>query len=188
MGTSAERWRFSVKDYHRMLEVGILCDGDPVELLDGELFTMAAMGGRHAAAGRRLNHRFHTAIGERGIVSDQSPVQLSDYSEPEPDVALLHPRADNYQSDHPRPDDVFLIVEIADSTIGRDRHQKIPLYAAAGIPEVWIANIIDDCFEVYRDPTDGAYRTTFRVQRGETVAPLAFPDIVIDIAAILGEP
>src|SRR5438093_6868744 len=97
MTATVERWRFSVEDYHRMVEAGILCEDDPVELLDGELFTMAAMGGRHAAASRRLDRRLQNAVGDRAIVSAQNPIQLSDYSEPEPDIALLRPRADDYQ-------------------------------------------------------------------------------------------
>jgi Uma2 family endonuclease len=113
-------------------------------------------------------------------------VVLSELSEPQPDIALLKPRPDFYRDAHPRPSDVLLLVEVADTTVGYDRLRKLPLYARAGIDEYWIVNLPDAVIEVYRVPSGEGYRETLEFRSGDSVAPEAFPDVPLDAAAILG--
>jgi Uma2 family endonuclease len=118
-------------------------------------------------------------------LSPQNPVNLTDISEPQPDVTLLRPRADFYGDGHPTPEDVLLLVEVADSSIGFDRGTKFPLYARCGIPEAWLVDVTRNVLEVYREPARDGYRSIQRLRRGDLIAPLAFPDFEIDVASIL---
>ncbi len=154
----------------------------------GELVEIAAIGSHHAACVRRLTRLFSQSLGDRALVWVQNPVRLDDFSEPEPDVALLCPRADYYEHAHPTPADVFLAVEVGDTgdtTAVSDAESKLPLYADAGVVEVWLVNLHSRRVEVCRRPEDGAYIERVRCGRGDPVAPGAFPDLVIDIASIL---
>src|SRR5918912_896850 len=149
---------FNVSEYYRMAEAGILTADDRVELIEGEIVQMSPIGSLHAACVRRLNQLLQRLLGHAAVISVQDPVRLSDFSEPEPDVALLKPRADFYAHQHPTPDDVLLIIEVADTTVLYDRNVKVPLYARAGIPEVWLVDLQQDLIEVYARPTSGAYQ------------------------------
>ncbi|MFC7539872.1 Uma2 family endonuclease [Siccirubricoccus deserti] len=122
----------------------------------------------------------------RAVVSAQSPLRLSDLTEPRPDFMLLKPRTDNYRGDHPIPADVLLLVEVADGSLRYDRSIKLPLYARHGVPEVWIANIGEGAVEVYRDPRDEAYRATAGVARDELPEPAALPGLRIAVTEVLG--
>ena len=178
--------RFSVKEYYLMADAGILSPRDRVELIDGEIVQMAAIGSYHAACVDTLNSLFAETLGRRVIVRVQNPVRLSEYSEPEPDVALLRPRADFYRDAHPRPDDVMLIVEVSHSTVEYDRDVKTPLYAAAGIPELWLVNLDEDFIDGLADPDGAGYRTLRRYVRGERIAPALLPDAALEVSEILG--
>jgi Uma2 family endonuclease len=178
--------KFSTSQYHQMMETGILTESDRVELIRGEIVEMAAIGRRHASQVRRLNTFFSEQLGGRAIVDVQNPIELSDRSEPQPDIALLHPRDDFYESRHPQPSDVFLLIEVADTTIETDREIKIPLYAEANIPEVWIVNLNEQCIEVYRHPTGGEYGTVQTFRCGESLSILAFPELAIAVDDLLG--
>jgi Uma2 family endonuclease len=186
MAVQLLRRRFTVEEYHQMAEAGVFSEDERVELIDGEIIEMAAIGSRHASCVMRLNYLFSQRIGEQAIVNVQNPVHLSLSSEPQPDVALLRPRADFYAQGHPQPPDVFLIVEVADSSVGFDRELKAPLYARAGIPEMWLANLTDDHVDVYRHPHPSGYQEIRRVQRGQRLAPAAFPDVDLAVDDILG--
>jgi Uma2 family endonuclease len=178
--------KLTVDEYDRMGEAGILHEDDRVELLDGELYEMTPIGDAHAGAVNYLSSELFVSLGRRVLVGTQNPVQLSDYSEPEPDITVLRPRADYYRTAKPRPDDILLLIEVADTSIDYDRTTKLPRYAAAGIVEVWIVNLGEDRVEVYRDPIGNRYGTQMVFVRGESVAPLALPDLVLRVDEILG--
>lgn len=154
------RHAYSVDDYYRMAEAGILRPGGRVELIEGEIIDMAPIGSRHAAAVNRIGNILKLSIGTKAIVAIQNPVRLDGYSEPQPDIALLRPRDDFYATAHPGPGDVLLIVEVADSTLRFDRDTKLPLYARHGIPEVWLVDIDNAQFTIHRDPQAQGYAQT----------------------------
>ena len=177
--------RFSVKEYYLMAEAGILMPRDRVELIDGEIVQMAPIGSYHAACVDTLSNLFREMLGRRVIVRVQNPVRLGERSEPEPDVALLRPRADAYRDAHPGPDDVMLIVEVSHSTVEYDRDVKTPLYAEAGIPELWLVNLDEDYIDGLSDPDGAGYRAVRRYARGERIAPALLPDAALDVSQIL---
>jgi Uma2 family endonuclease len=180
------RRRLTADEFGRMVEAGILHEDDHVELLDGELMQMAAQGGAHVACVTRLNNRITPKVAGRALVSVQSSIRLSPYSEPEPDVALLRYHEDEYGTSLPGPDNVLLIIEVADSSLYYDRNLKLPLYAAAGIPEVWIVDLQRHRVTVYRGPTPNGYEQAIPHTRGATLSPLAFPDLQLAWEDIFG--
>lgn len=186
MSALTQRRLFTVGDYYRMAEIGILSADDRVELIAGEVVEMSPIGSRHAACVNRLLHRLAAALGAQAILSVQNPVRLDDFSEPEPDVAVLRPREDFYAAAHPGPKDVFWLVEVSDSSLVFDRRVKLPLYAAHGIPEVWVVSLVEDLVEVLRKPSGKTYTVSRKLRRGTRLAPEAFPDVEIAVDAILG--
>ena len=178
--------RWTREEYHRMAEAGILGEDDRVELLDGEIVDMSAIGTRHAACVDRLNHVFGKLGGIRAIVRIQNPIRLEEHSEPQPDVALLRPRPDFYASDHPGPEDILLLVEVAETSAISDRAVKLPLYARAGVPEVWLVILGDREIEIHREPAAKDYQNVRTLKTGERLSPLNFPDLEIPVEEILG--
>jgi Uma2 family endonuclease len=148
--------RFSVKDFYRMAVV------------------------------KRLNRLFHRFAQDRWLMAVQDPVHLEDDSEPQPDLMLLKPAADDYESRHPKPDDVFLLIEVSDATLETDREVKVPVYGRAGIAEVWIVNLDDGTLEVYREPNFDGYASIQILHKDDKVAPAQFPDAVLEVADLLG--
>jgi Uma2 family endonuclease len=185
MAVAFQRRPFTVAEYHTMLEARILTEDDRVELIEGEIVQMAPIGSRHAGQVNRLTRIFVPAVGDRGLVTIQNPVRLSDLSEPQPDLLVLRPRADDYTGAHPTPADVLLLIEVADSSLEFDRRIKLPLYARSGIAEAWIVDIDRAVLEVHRSPGDGAYREVRRLRTGGTASPQALPELVLDVAALL---
>ena len=185
-GALVTRRRFTVDEYYRMAEAGILHADDRVELIAGEIVQMSPIGSPHAACVDRFTRVFGLQLGDRVILRVQGPVRLSPDSEPEPDIALLRPRPDFYAAGHPGPADVYLIVEVADTTLRYDRDVKVPLYAAAGIPEVWIADLTGDAVRAFREPGPDAYRQAAVYRRGDALVPVAFPQLSIRVEEILG--
>ncbi len=179
------RHRFSVVDYHRMAESGVLPAGARVELLDGQILDMSPIGPFHGGVTNFLNQTFATEARGRWLVSVQNPVRLDDHSEPQPDLLLLRPAADFYRRRHPQPEDVLLLVEVSDTTIGTDQEEKLPAYGRAGIPEVWLVNLNDLTVEVYREPHFTGYATKTVLRRGEVARPTACPEVGIDVAELL---
>ena len=179
------RHRLDVGDYYKMAEAGILIQSDRVELIDGEIFDMVPIGSAHAGKTDRLNWLFARAAAD-GLahVSVQRPLRLDAYNEPEPDVMLLKPRRDHYQSRHPSAADVLLLVEVAETSLSHDRGTKLPLYAKFGVPEVWIVDLRDAAIEVYRQPAGDAYASKQRLTSG-VLAPVLVPGAMIDVAALL---
>jgi len=178
--------RFSVEEYHQMVRVGILKEDDRVELVEGDIIEMTPIGPRHAVSVARLTEHFVRSLATKAVVWAQSPIRLDPYSEPQPDVALIRPPLTRYREAHPGPDDILLVVEVADTTVEDDRTRKIPLYARAGIPETWLVNLPGEVIEVFREPAQDGYRDVRTVRRGQSLAPLAFPGVTLTADDILG--
>nr|MBS0019728.1 Uma2 family endonuclease [Gammaproteobacteria bacterium] len=179
----AQRHRLTLDEFLRIGEAGILGDDARVELIEGDLIDMAPIGSRHAAVVKRLNYLLTLAAGERAIVSVQDPIALDEHTMPQPDVALLKPRADSYSSAHPRPEDTLLIIEVAETTLAYDVNIKLPLYARAGIPEVWIIDLTSRQITRYRNPSKDAYTSTEPVSLAE-VRLIALPGLSIDLSSL----
>jgi Uma2 family endonuclease len=168
---------FTVEEYHRMAEAGILGADERVELIEGEIVHMAPIGPRHVGCVINVNQLFITRLGGRAVVSPQNPVVIPPRSEPQPDLVLLRPRAVSYSQELPASRDVLLAVEVADTTVRFDRLVKARLYARAGIAEFWLCLAADGVVEVYRGPSPEGYADVMRHGPGHAVAPLAFPDV-----------
>jgi Uma2 family endonuclease len=179
------RRRFTIEEYHRMAEAGILHEDDRVELIEGEIVQMTPIGRHHAACVAELTRLLVPAVGTRALLWPQNPITLPNETEPQPDIVLLRPRADRYLEDDARSLDVLLLIEVAETSQRYDRQVKLPLYAQAGVPEVWILDLPGETIEVYRQPTADGYEHVERVGRGGVVSPAAFPDIVLSVDTIL---
>jgi Uma2 family endonuclease len=181
-------WRFSVDDYHRMVEAGILFEDERsrVELIDGEIIKMSPIGVPHAKAVNRLNRLLVRAVGDGAVVSVQNPVRLNRFSEPQPDLALLRPEVERLDGP-PLPEHVLLLVEVADTTLRLDRRVKLPRYAADGIPEVWIVNLGEQVVERYAEPTVDRYQLAERVPRGRRLSCRLLP-VTVAVDDVLGPP
>lgn len=180
------RRRFTVEEYHRMGRAGILCEDDRVELIEGDIIQMAPIGSPHAAGVAVLTRWFNIGLQDRAVVWPQNPIRLGPRTEPEPDLALLRLRADQYRDAHPTPRDILAVIEVSDTTLRYDRTTKLRLYAAAGLPEVWIVDLRRRRVLVFRDPRDGAYQQHEILGRNGSLAPLAFPDLVLPVREIFG--
>lgn len=178
--------RFSVSEYHRMAEAGILGEDNRVELVEGVIVEMAAMGSRHAACVRRLEALLNQHFIQEGIISTQCPIRLDDASEPEPDVALLKSRDDFYSQEHPGPGDVLLVIEVSDTSSEYDTEVKLPLYARAGIPEAWLVDLKTETVEVHSHPAPGGYRQTMRAKPGETLKSESVSGLEFAASDVLG--
>jgi len=175
----------NLAEWKKMGEAGIFPPESHLELINGEIIEMAPIGSNHAGHINRLNQVFTRLTSNQAIVSIQNPLQLSDLSEPEPDLLLLKPHADFYTSRHPQPEDVLLLIEVADSTLQYDQNQKLHLYARHQIPEYWIINLDDVLIEVYRKPHKGLYAEKSTLTIGEKISLSQLNDIRIKIADIL---
>jgi Uma2 family endonuclease len=185
MGMPLAHRRFTVDEYHRMAEVGILGPDDRVELLDGEIVEVSPIGPRHAATVTRLTHTLIRLVGDRALVRSQNPMVSDRYSEPEPDLSLVVPRADYYAESHPLSRDTLLVVEVADTSLRYDRLRKIPNYARAGIPEVWLVDLATKQIERYRDPQGDAYADRHVLGRADSLTVLRLPGFEIPVADLL---
>jgi Uma2 family endonuclease len=170
-----------------MGEAGILNPGDRLELLAGEIYEMSPIGSPHAACVDALADMLHEHARRQYIVRVQSPIRLNDFSEPQPDITLLRRRDDFYRRAHPTPADVLLVIEVADSTVETDRSFKLPLYAQAGVAEVWIVNLPGEVLEVYAGPQEGgAYQTERTHGRGETARAETVAGLSVNVSEVLG--
>lgn len=183
MSVVIERHRFTVEDYHRMREAGILGEDDRIELIDGELIAMSPIGSRHASCVTLLTMFFASRLEGRALVSIQNPVRLGRVSEPEPDVAILQLRDDGYARAHPTPADVRLLIEVSDTTLAYDREVKLPLYARHEVPEVWIISLDERCVYVHREPAGDRYADVHAAEQG-CITPAAFPELDMDVQAL----
>ena len=186
MAVDLKRYRFTRDDYHRMGEAGVFRTGVRVELIDGEIVEMNPIGRRHIGAVDRLVDIFVPLVRGQAISRIQSPIALGDYGEPEPDLVLLRRRADFYTESDEQPEDILLVVEVAETSERYDRRTKAPLYARFGIIELWIVDLVHSRIRRYLDPTPDGYASTQIYHRGESLSPLAFPNLMIPVADILG--
>jgi len=180
----ADTYRFSVEEYNKLGEVGVFHADDRVELLNGEIIIMAAIGKHHIIAVRRLNRILNLRYSDLCYVDCQSPVVLDGFSEPQPDILLVSLSIDA-SDEKPTPAETLLAVEVADSTLRYDAGPKLHAYARAGIREYWIVNLADRAIDVYRQPSGENYAEHFRRERADQLAPAAFPDRPIAVADIL---
>jgi Uma2 family endonuclease len=178
---------FSVEEYHRLGEVGILSADDRVELINGEIIEMSPIGSRHAACVRAIQEFLQEKLGRKAQVSVQNPIQLDDRAEPQPDIALLKPRKDRYARAHPKPADIILVIEVSDTTLENDRSVKLPLYAHAEIPETWLIDLNQEAIEQFSDPRNGEYRTSHRFRRGDAITAVSVSGLTLAVNEILGE-
>lgn len=153
--------------YHGMIKHGMLTESDKVELIHGQIVTMSPKGSRHAACLSEVNRWLNQHVSRSMIVRPQDPIQIPNHSEPEPDLALVKFREDKYANGHPLPEEVLLVIEIADSSLDYDRRVKAPLYAEAGIPAYWIINLPDGVIEQHTQPLGDRYKTVRVLERGE---------------------
>jgi Uma2 family endonuclease len=173
--------QLNTDEYYGMMESGIIREGERVELISGQIFTMAAKGTRHTLCTRKLFKHLLSLLGDRADVQSQDPITLPNNSEPEPDIVIARLRSDDYINSHPAPADIILVIEVADSSIKFDRETKASLYATAGISEYWIVNLIDDRLEIYRQPEGNIYTSVQIVTPPRSINLPEFPEIVLNI-------
>lgn len=179
--------RFTVPEYHKMAAAGILGENDRVELVEGEIVEMRPIGSRQAAQVNRVLATRQRATAGRAIVSVQNPIHLDDLSEPQPDVALLQPRADYDAAGHPEPADVLLLVAVPDTSVDHDRQIQLPLYARAGIPAVWLIDLaLPGVVEAYENPSVDGFARVTRVAAGETLGLAHLPDLAVEVSDLCG--
>lgn len=181
--------RFTIAQYHRLAEIDLLGEDDRVELICGEIVQMAAKGTAHTALNKRLLRELGKLIGNRATLQNQDPIALSNSSEPEPDLAILQNRSDDYLNNHPTPEDVLLLIEISDSSLSYDQTIKLPLYAEANISNYWIFNLIDRHLETYSEPyQDLQGNFGYRLKRvtlpNESIALPCFTNLMLDLSTI----
>lgn len=181
------RHKFNRQDYYHLLKTGILKPGDRVELIKGEIVQMSPISSLHAAHVKRLNYLFAQKIGNQVLIGVQDPVILDDYSEPQPDLVLLRPRSDFYAAGHPQVKDIFLLVEVSNTTLEIDRQIKVPLYATSGIQEVWLVNTRNQCLEIYRRPLANTYQDIQVLTSEARVKLLALPLVEFGVEEIIGD-
>jgi Uma2 family endonuclease len=177
--------RFTVDQYEQMGTAGIFHEDDRVELLDGAIVEMNPIGSPHFRCVNRLNMLLAPVLAGRGaIVSVQNPVKLGEYWMPQPDVVLLRERADDYAGRQATPEDVLLLIEVADSSLPYDR-AKVPAYARFGVAEVWLVDLNGELILCHREPVGDYYGLVRAYRRGATVSPQFRPELVLDVEAIL---
>jgi Uma2 family endonuclease len=186
MALQPTRHLITVDEYYLMAEAGILSEDDRVELIEGEIIDMASIGIPHAACVDRLTMLLTGLLSGRVIVRVQNPIYLNQRSQPQPDVALLKQQDYSRRKYHPDPSDVLLVIEVSDTTLTFDRKVKVPLYARASIPEVWIVNLQDNSIEVYSQPEGGAYQERQQLQRGQSLSIPGFSDLTLAVDDVLG--
>lgn len=184
MSVEVTRRQFTVDEYIRMIDARILDGADHVELIEGDILEMAPIGPSHASCVAMLTRQLVVGVGARGLVVPQMTLPLSPRSAPEPDLTVLRPRGTPYREAWATPADVLLLIEVSDASLRRDRDLKLPLYARAGIAEVWIVDVQGERVLVHREPRGGSYASTREVGRDGEVSPIAFPDVQVVIAEI----
>jgi Uma2 family endonuclease len=181
------RHRLTVEEYNRMGEAGIFHPEARTELIDGEIIDMAPPGSRHAGTVNQLDSLLQAVVGPNAIVLVQNPIWLGRYSEPQPDLALAKPRRNFYRSAHPQPDDLLLVVEVADSSLRFDRDVKAALYARHVVPEVWLIDVRAKRLARYRNPASGVYEQVDEPDLGAPIDVPAGPNLRVDLAPLFDD-
>jgi len=180
------RKKFRSEEVYKMIKVGILPEESGWELIRGQIVRRMSIGSRHVGTVIKLGKIFERMVGDEALVSAQNPVHLDEFNEPEPDIALLKPRADFYTESLPTPADVLLLVEVSDSTVEYDRETKKILYAEAGIAESWLINLKNNTVEFYSSPRNGNYRLAKVLEKGETIRSEAIEKLSLRVEEITG--
>ncbi len=175
----------TVEEYYRMGEAGIFDEDGQVELFQGRIYKLSPKNPMHSATVRSAAKGLEKAVGDKSIVRQQEPVHFDDYSEPEPDVAMVKPRADEYTKAHPTPEDCLLLVEVSLSTLKYDRKKKGAAYAAAGVPQYLILNLAARELEDHREPSPEGYRYKHLLRADESFNLVAFPEVEIKVGDLL---
>jgi len=178
--------RFTVEEFYKMTEAGILPEESGWEIIDGYLLDKMSIGSKHASVVKKLNRKLTLMCEDQAIISVQDPIYIDQYNQPEPDIALLKPREDFYEENHPRPMDVLLLIEVSNSTVETDREIKRTLYAEAGIAEFWLVNLKENTVERYSSPKNGNYRLAEILESGETIKAGTVENLKLKIDEILG--
>lgn len=176
---------WTVDDYHRMAASGILDGDERVELLEGKIIWMSAKGTAHRSAVVRTDYLFKDALKNRAWVSSQEPIALNRFSEPEPDISIVKIDPLDYADHHPTPAEVYLIIEVADSSFKFDREIKSKSYASGGIRDYWVLDVINRQLHVFREPGEEGYHTEVILDENAVVSPLEFPDLQISVVQML---
>jgi Uma2 family endonuclease len=177
--------RFTVEEYYKMAEIGLLQPDERVELLEGEIIVMSPQGPQHASSNQRATRWFTQNLGERAAVRIQLPVRLSELSEPEPDVVLAVLDAGEYGDHHPTPKEILFVLEISFSSLDLDRVYKKRLYAQSGIRQYCVLNLQARELEDYRQPSANGYRNQQTLTEHETFTLAAFPDVTVKVSDLL---
>jgi Uma2 family endonuclease len=186
MSVQTVRLRFTVDDYYRMIDLGMIKNVERAEIIEGELIKRMPIGNRHAACVKRLDELLRDELGKTVTYSVQDPITLDQFNEPQPDIALLKRRDDFYGGKTPLAEDVLLLIEVSDSTLDYDRNRKIPLYAKHEISEVWLINLLKGTIEMHYQPLEYSFNIVKVFRRGETVQSEALPNLSLEVDKILG--
>ncbi|MBW4507293.1 MAG: Uma2 family endonuclease [Scytonematopsis contorta HA4267-MV1] len=181
--------RFTIDEYHHLIQLGFLKENDRVELIRGELVQMAAKGTLHSVCNTKLFRELERLINNNAVIRSQEPIILPADSEPEPDVVIVRGEPDDYLSNHPYPEDILLVIEVSNSTLDYDQTEKLRLYAENQIQNYWIVNLVANQLERYNQPYQDStgnfgYRLKEISLRNETIYLTAFPDLLLDLNGI----
>lgn len=176
---------FTASEYQRLADIGVLGEDERLELIEGRIVRMAPKNVSHASATKRANRCFARLLGDRVIIGVQDPILLNDYSEPEPDIVLVAPPDERYLAHHPKPKDIFLVLEIAESSLAYDRDEKGPLFARNGIIQFCLLNLNDRELEDYRHPGRDGYRSKQTYSERQSFSLVAFPEVSIRVSDLL---
>jgi Uma2 family endonuclease len=182
--TEVQRRLFTIEEYDRLHEAGILTEDDRVEFLDGELIVMSTVGGRHSGSIVRLDRRLQRLIDPELLIGVQIPLRIAGRAEFRPDLMVY--RGSGLSNETPDAAQVLLVIEVADSSRTYDRNVKLPRYAGANIPEMWLLDLVEDRIERHSEPREGGYGRVERFGRGETLVSVVVPGLALDVDSLLG--
>lgn len=177
--------RWTVDEYHQMIAAGILTSRDRVELLDGQIIEMVPQEPPHTSTTSSFGNGFVLLFAGKAWVRQQLPITIAPDSEPEPDIAIVKIDPRRYRDRHPVPEEVYLLTEVADSSLAYDRDLKVKIYARANIPEYWIIDVNQQQLLIFREPVGETYQVEQVVGIGDAISPVAFPEIVIGWSNLL---
>lgn len=184
-GNSVKLRSFTVKEYDSLIAAGFFNENDEIELLNGLIINKMPKGTKHSAATDRIARFFYRTFGEKAVIRNQNPIWLDDLSEPEPDIVLAVPDEDFYETKHPVPDEIYLILEVSDSTLSLDRNAKSLAYARAGIQQYLLLNVNEKTLEDYREPAADGFQSKQTYRAGQEFRLVAFPDFSLFVSEFL---
>lgn len=185
-GQTVKLRQITVKEYDQMIESGVFDENDQIELLNGVVIEKTPKGTKHSAATDRATKVFYRYFSENALIRNQNPIWLDEFSEPEPDIVLAAPKEDGYETSHPESEEIFLILEVSDSTLEFDRKTKGAAYARAGIRQYLVLNVQEKKLEDYRQPSaDGDFQSKQTYRAGESFTLVAFPDVFLEVRDFL---